>query len=199
MMRSGYSYHVLLFTLLLMTLLLSACSHSPPVPDSSHPQAWLEPGVSVTLPAAGITPPVNEQQLLTGTVNGKQHSILVILNADQHKISLAGLSPLGIRLFLLTYDATGIHTRQSLIQPELPPANQVLADIMLSHWPVSAWQAQLPAGWTLRDADNRRELRNPQGKLIIKIDYLLRHGRPVPIALTHYVFNYHIGIQYTGN
>lgn len=27
---------------------------------------------------------------------------------------------------------------------------------MLSHWPVAAWQPQLPEGWTLSDTGDRR-------------------------------------------
>lgn len=61
-----------------------------------------------------------------------------MLNADDKKITLAGLSSVGIRLFLVTYDEKGLHTEQSIIVPQLPPASQVLADVMLSHWPISA-------------------------------------------------------------
>ncbi|WP_425527725.1 DUF3261 domain-containing protein, partial [Xylella fastidiosa] len=49
---------------------------------------------------------------------------------------------MGIRLFLATYNETGIHTEQSIVAPELPPASQVLADVMLSHWPINAWLPQ---------------------------------------------------------
>lgn len=187
-------------SLLAVLLSITGCSLSPRTADNNpYPKAWLMPGVQVTLPAPGISPTVNQQQLLTASVNGKQQSLLVLLHADQQKISLAGLSSLGIRLFLLTYNDSGIHTAQTLILPELPPASQVLADIMLSHWPIASWQAQLPAGWTLRDNANRRELRDPRGKLITEISYMQRDGRREPIALTQYAFHYHIAIQYLGN
>lgn len=82
----------------------------------------------------GISPAVNSQQLLTGSFNGKTQSLLVMLNADDQKITLAGLSSVGIRLFLVTYDAKGLRAEQSIVVPQLPPASQVLADVMLSHW-----------------------------------------------------------------
>ncbi|EFC5572388.1 DUF3261 domain-containing protein, partial [Escherichia coli] len=136
---------------------------------------------------------------LTGSFNGKTQSLLVMLNADDQKITLAGLSSVGIRLFLVTYDAQGLRAEQSIVVPQLPPASQVLADVMLSHWPISAWEAQLPAGWTLRDNGDKRELRNTSGKLVTEITYLNRQGKRVPIRIEQHVFKYHITIQYLGD
>ena len=179
-------------------LLLAGCSHSTDTKET-RPQAWLQPGTRVTLPPPGISPAVSSQQLLTGSFNGQTQSLLVMLNADAHKVTLAGLSSVGIRLFLATYDETGIHTEQSIVVPQLPPASQVLADVMLSHWPSSAWQPQLPKGWTLTDNGDRRELRNDSGKLVTEIVYLQRKGKREPISIEQHVFKYHITIQYLGD
>ena len=179
-------------------LLLAGCSHSTDTKET-RPQAWLQPGTRVTLPPPGISPAVSSQQLLTGSFNGQTQSLLVMLNADAHKVTLAGLSSVGIRLFLATYDETGIHTEQSIVMPQLPPASQVLADVMLSHWPISAWQPQLPKGWTLTDTGDRRELRNASGKLVTEIVYLQRKGKREPISIEQHVFKYHITIQYLGD
>ena len=180
------------------TLLLAGCSHSTDT-EETRPLAWLQPGTQVTLPPPGITPAIRSQQLLTGRFNGQTQSLLVLLNADGQKVTLAGLSSVGIRLFLATYDNTGIHTEQSVVMPQLPPASQVLADVMLSHWPLSAWQPQLPKGWTLKDTGTRRELRNPDGKLVTEIVYLQRRGKREPISIAQHVFKYHITIQYLGD
>ncbi|WP_219369092.1 DUF3261 domain-containing protein [Enterobacter roggenkampii] len=183
---------------LTVALLLAGCSHSTDTQET-RPQAWLQPGTRVTLPPPGISPAVSSQQLLTGSFNGQTQSLLVMLNADAHKVTLAGLSSVGIRLFLATYDETGIHTEQSIVVPQLPPASQVLADVMLSHWPISAWQPQLPKGWTLTDTGDRRELRNASGKLVTEIVYLQRKGKREPISIEQHVFKYHITIQYLGD
>ena len=179
-------------------LLLAGCSHSTDTQET-RPQAWLQPGTRVTLPPPGISPAVSSQQLLTGSFNGQTQSLLVMLNADAHKVTLAGLSSVGIRLFLATYDEAGIHTEQSIVVPQLPPASQVLADVMLSHWPISAWQPQLPKGWTLTDTGDRRALRNASGKLVTEIVYLQRKGEREPISIEQHVFKYHITIQYLGD
>lgn len=184
---------------LIGALLLTGCSHTTQNSDSTRPQAWLQPGTKVTLPAPGITPALNSQQLLTGSFNGKTQSLLVMLNANAQKVTLAGLSSVGIRLFLATYDETGIHAEQSIVVPQLPPASQVLADVMLSHWPIDAWQPQLPKGWTLKDKGDRRELRNADGELVTEIVYLQRKGKREPISIEQHVFHYHITIQYLGD
>ncbi|EAO0164616.1 DUF3261 domain-containing protein [Salmonella enterica] len=183
---------------LLAALTLAGCSHSN-LDNNGRPQAWLEPGARVTLPKPGISPAVNSQQLLTGSFNGQIQSLLVMLNADDKKLTLAGLSSVGIRLFLVTYDEKGLHTEQSIVVPQLPPASQVLADVMLSHWPISKWQPLLPKGWTLIDKGDKRELRNARGALVTEITYLQRKGKREPVSIEQHAFKYHITIQYLGD
>lgn len=179
-------------------LILTGCSHSQNAQDG-RPQAWLEPGTRVTLPFPGISPAISSQQLLTGSFNGSKQSLVVILNADDKQMTLAGLSSVGIRLFLVTYDKQGIHTEQSIVVPQLPPASQVLADVMLSHWPINDWKPQLPKGWTLTDIGNKRELRNASSKLVTEIIYLNRKGKREPVSIEQYAFKYHLTIQYLDN
>lgn len=181
-----------LLALFCAALLLTGCAGKP---DDTLPQAWLKPGVRVTLPPPAIDPAFSQQQLLTGSFKGKQQSLLVLLSADGQQLTLAGLSSLGIRLFRVTYDASGIHAEQALVLPEMPPASQVLADIMLSHWPVSVWLPRLPAGWTLADQGDRRQLRDDGGKLITEIRYLQRGTQRMPISVQQFAFGYHILIQ----
>ncbi|MCC8366041.1 DUF3261 domain-containing protein [Xenorhabdus sp. PB61.4] len=176
-----------------LVCLLAACTN---LPENGSPRAWLKPGVRVSLPAPGITPAINEQQLLTATVKGKQQSLIVLLNASEDQLSLAGLSSLGIRLFKLTYDHNGIHAEQSLVLPEIPPASQVLADIMLSYWPVSSWLPLLPEGWTLQDTDNIRQLHDNKGHLITEIQYDTQNGRRYPVHVRQFIFGYDIAIQH---
>ncbi|QZN95905.1 DUF3261 domain-containing protein [Symbiopectobacterium purcellii] len=179
---------------LVYALLLCACANQQP--EAGRPQAWLKPGVKVTLPAPAITPAFNEQQLLTGTFKGQQQSLLVMINGDEQQLTLVGLSSIGIRLFLVTYDSRGIHTEQSIVLPQLPPASQVLADIMLSHWPVTQWRSLLPPGWELRDLGDKRQLTDNNGKLITEIRYMNRNQQRVPISVQQFVFGYHITIQH---
>jgi len=195
MIRSPFWTVVTLFA----ALLLGGCSSHTVKNQEGRPQAWLQPGTRVTLPPPGITPAFSSQQLLTGSFNGKTQSLLVMLNADDKQLTLAGLSSVGIRLFLLTYDEKGLHTEQSIVVPQMPPASQVLADIMLSLWPVADWQPLLPEGWTLKDKGDVRELRNADGLLVSRMTYLQRKDKREPISIEQRVFKYHITLQYLDN
>lgn len=180
--------------LVLLSLLLSGCAQQHSL--SHRPTAWLKPGVRVTLPVPGFSPAFEQQQLLTGHVRGKTQSLLVLLSADSRQIRLAGLSSLGIRLFRLTYDDKGIHTQQMMALPEMPPASQVLSDIMLSYWPIRAWQRQLPHGWQLADKADSRELRDADGNVVTVIRYTSRDGRREPVSIDQRAFRYQIYIQH---
>ena len=182
--------------LALLILMLGGCAINSP--SGTEPQAWLKRGVQVKLPAPLLDKPVSQQQLLTATVNGKQQSLLVLLNADGKSLQLAGLSPLGIRLFKVVYDQTGIHTEQAIKMEGLPPANQVLADIMLSYWPVKSWQPLLPAGWTFDEQPLRRTLLDNEGHAITRIDYVTQGGTRQPVSITQMAFHYQITIQNVG-
>jgi len=179
---------------ILTGLLLGGCAGK--TPGDARPTAWLRPGVRITLPPPGITPAFQQQQLLTGQVKGKSQSLLVLLSADSEKIELAGLSSVGIRLFRVTYDAQGIHSQQLMPLPQLPPASQVLADIMLSHWPVAVWQKQLPPGWVLEDRGMTRLLRDDRGEVVTEIDYLPRGNAREPVSIRQRAFGYQIRIQH---
>jgi len=181
---------------IIVLLLLAGCAARPNA--DTLPQAWLKPGVRVSLPAPMLDHKLAQQQLLTGSVNGKQQSLLVLLNADGKTLQLAGLSPLGIRLFKVVYDAQGIHIEQAIKIAQLPPANQVLADIMLSYWPINRWQPLLPTGWTLVDEGAQRILRDDAGQIVTRIDYINDKGKRQPVAIDQRVFHYHITIENVG-
>jgi hypothetical protein len=183
--------------LALLLLMLGGCATNSP--SGTQPQAWLKRGVQVKLPAPALDKPVSQQQLLTATVSGKQQSLLVLLNADGKSLQLAGLSPLGIRLFKVVYDQTGIHTEQAIKIEGLPPANQVLADIMLSYWPVQSWQPLLPAGWTFDEQPLRRTLLDNEGHAVTRIDYVAQDGTRQPVSITQMAFHYQITIQNVGD
>lgn len=176
----------------LMLLLLSGCTL---LSHNSQPTAWLKPGVQITLPAPLLEHPIRRQQLLTATVNGKSDSLLTLMNADGKQLTLAGLSPLGIRLFKVTYSSKGIETEQSITLPQLPPASQVLADVMMSYWPINVWQPQLPKGWTLIDLGDKRRLSDADNQLVSEISYQIINNLREPVLINQHYFGYQIAIQ----
>lgn len=178
--------------LLVFIFLMLGCASSS---DQTQPKAWLKPGVRVDLPRPTLAEPINQQQLLTATAQGKQQSLLVLLNADGQRLTLVGLSPLGIRLFKVSYDPQGIHLEQTMKIVGLPPANQVLADIMLSYWPIASWHTLLPVNWRLVDEGDKRRLYDDKGKIVTEVSYQISNNSRQPIAIEQFIFHYHITIQ----
>lgn len=160
--------------------------------------AWLKPRVKVDLPQPTISPEIHAQQLLTATYRHQKQSLLVMLDADQSSLELVGLSSVGIKLFKVIYDDKGIHVEQYMSLPQLPQANQVLADIMFSYWPKEAWQSVLPQGWHIADSELQRDVYDEKGVLIIHIDYMKSAEGREPTALTHQIFGYQVQIQTLG-
>lgn len=182
------------FLPLLFALLLGACA-STLVPEN---RAYLTPDTSLVLPTPQRDQPLYRQQLLSTHGKGGEHQLLTVLEADGHRLTLVGLTPSGIRLFRLSYDGKTIHTEQlsSLLGgAALPPVAQVLADVMMSYWPVAAWHAQLPKGWQLADEGMVRRLTDPDGRLVSEIHYRLVAGEREPVQLIQHAFDYQLQMQ----
>ena len=124
-----------------------ACSARP------VPEAALDRQTRVALPAPWPAPLHYRQQLLTVALPGSSHdgqSLMTVLTVQPQGLRLQGLTPLGVPLFRIDYDAAGINSSTlpglSSGVGAMPPAAQVLADVMLAYWPLASWQARLPAG-----------------------------------------------------
>lgn len=184
--------------LLLALFTLTACT--PKSGNNNVPESWLTKGVKVNLPSPQSTHPLHDQQLLTVTVEGKDNSLIALVDSNGEQLTIAGLSTMGIRLFKINYQGNEILTEQAIFIPQLPPATQVLSDIMLSYWPQAAWQAVLPSGWQLIDQDYQRKLYDDKGALIIEMTYPDKwQGTPrKPSQIIHHIFGYQINIQSMG-
>lgn len=177
----------------LLLLGVLACSARP------VPEAALDRQTRVALPAPWPAPLHYRQQLLTVALPGSNHdgqSLMTVLTVQPQGLRLQGLTPLGVPLFRIDYDAAGIHssTLPGLAPGvgAMPPAAQVLADVMLAYWPLASWQARLPAGWSLTETPDSRLLRNPAGERVTEINYVVSPQGREPSRLTQHVFGYQL-------
>lgn len=183
-----------LLPLLLIVAGLSGCA-SRPEPEN---RAFLAPGTSLLLPAPTLARPLYRQQLLSASSKEGQHQLLTVLEADGHRLTLVGLTPSGIRLFKVSYDGekiSGERLSSLLGGTALPPVSQVLADVMLSYWPLAAWQPRLPAGWRLEDEGMVRRLLDPDGKPVSEIFYREQAGEREPVRLVQHAFDYQLQME----
>ena len=121
-----------------------------PIPKKP-PAGWLQLGTQGDAATVGHYPGHPFQQLLTGWLNGQTQSLLVLLNAGcGHKVTLAGLSSWGSACFATVRQHRDPYRAVGRYAPATP-ASRCWRDVMFSHWPLGAWQPQLPKGWTLKD------------------------------------------------
>lgn len=175
----------------LLLVLLSGCSSQPGI------EALIAPGVPLSLPSPRHSEPLNRQQLLTASVQGKQYQLLTVLEAGQQGITLVGLMPTGARLFKVRYDQRGIHSERLIPLPgnTLPAPAQVLADVMLCYWPLAEWQSRLPTGWRLVDEGDVRRLIDPANAVVTEIRYQSWQGQREPVSLTQHRFGYRLQLE----
>lgn len=74
------------------------------------------------------------------------------------------------RLLWLRWDGSELVEERAAELPAELQGQRVIDDIQLAYWPASLIRQELPAGWSLQDAPQRRELRH-RGQTVVSVDY----------------------------
>lgn len=180
---------ILLFAILFQ---LTACTSTLKQPSN---QARLDETTWIQLPEPSLQQPLIRHQLLSVETSERRQSFQALLKADTAGLELVALTPSGIGLFSLLYNQQGITTEQKVSHQALPPAAQVLADIMLAYWPLESWQTRLPRGWSLQSTASARKLVTAKGEALVTIDLHQEKNRSEPYRLTHHGFGYKLHIK----
>ena len=160
-------------------------------------EALLEPGVKVPLPTVHGIVPATFHQLMTIGYRDQTQQLQTVLEIAPGSLSLAGLTPAGIRLFEGRYDGVEVSTELAAGMEKMPPVSQVLLDVMLSLCPPDRFT--LPPGYVLQDRGwLHRELYAPDGSTVYAIEYddALGSGRRLPVSISHQVFGYQVSFRY---
>lgn len=150
---------------------LAACSSAPRSQHASASSVSSASTVPLQLalaPAAlGCTLAV-QQQLTVQPPGQTTQTLEALLEVDGQAVRLA-LFHLGQRMGSLRWDGQQLQTQLSRWWPaQLPPA-QVLGDMQLALWPVSAIAQALPQGWTVQaTGDGRRLAFEDQEKVAVQ-------------------------------
>lgn len=136
-----------------LCLLLAACAGQQPRALVELPTLRLSPA---SLPA-----PLALQQQLHFRFGSHERDLEALLEADAQQLQLAvqAMGRTGVRL---RWDGQQLQQERA---PWLPPqvrAERVLDDLQFALWPTEAIRAALPAGWSVNDDGQRRELRQGQ-------------------------------------
>lgn len=137
-------------------------------------------------------------QLITAQWDeNKEQKLLVQLQVDSKQVVIAGFSAWGARLLSLNYSNDQINTfvLTGFVE-KLPQPEQVLFNVMLSVWPISAWEKPLQKiGWRLIENGLKRQLLDKKGQLIVDITYQARPYINGVIKFKHHLLDYTITIE----
>lgn len=196
-MKSRFLSQTLLATLLGVTV--SACSLTP---QSATPVVQITQQEQVNLPTpSDLGYSLTASQLIEATWNSNRQKrtkqLPVQLQVSSDKLVLAGFSSWGTRILSLNYQDDEITTEVlSGLGGVLPPPEQVLFNLMITLWPVSAWEAPLnKVRWQIIDNYNTRAIFDNSGKKVIDIQYSNKDRLSGDIVFHHLIDNYTIKIK----
>lgn len=157
--------------ILTCALVFSGCMSRPEMRDN---RVEISPAVFVAMPTPGeLGYALEASQLVTVEVGGEIHQLPVQLQVDSGRLALAGFSSWGSRIMGLTYEDG--HISASVISglgKTLPEPEQVLFNVMITLWPLEAWNEPLASqGWKIETAPKERRLINREQETVATISY----------------------------
>lgn len=148
-----------------LALLLAACAHAPPRGGAPLPALALAPAAFGG--TIGLAQQLRFARLDGAAVAAKP--LDAMLEIDPERVRLAALA-LNRRVLTLSWDGRELTVeRDPQLPPQVDPA-RVLRDVQLVLWPVAAIEAALPAGWSVHESGQRRELRRGE-RVAVSVDY----------------------------
>lgn len=134
-------------------------------------------------------------QQLTAVWPGRQETLLCVLELDNRRMAMAGLTGDGLSLFDLSYDGKTLQSDKNPLLPESVAPELIIADLQLVYWPVAALQKMLPRPWRLEaDSHHRRLYFNEEPRVDVR--YLAPDAIwPKAVELVNHRYNYRLQIK----
>lgn len=178
---------------LALALAVSACSRPEPA-DDGRLRAHIAEDVALTLPSP---PGYPENRTLSQIVRARYgersaaFEAIVDLSNDEVSVVITVLG--GPRVATLTWNDAGVREERTLLAPTGVPVENILADIFLVVWPVSAIAESLPEGATLvTDESGRHRRIERNGELIVEV--APDPADPSRAVVTNHAFAYEVAI-----
>ncbi|WP_242504856.1 DUF3261 domain-containing protein [Aliivibrio finisterrensis] len=159
------------FSAFILSLTLMGCV-SKPIKQPN--QVEVAQGTFVTLPQPDeYGSDLSLSQLISVEFQGSKQQLPVQLQLTGNDLALAGFASWGSRLLSLDYDGLTLDTYvMAGLADTLPPPEQVLFNVMITLWPLEAWQSPLNSiDWTLTENGNHRVLRDDVGNVVLDATY----------------------------
>jgi hypothetical protein len=140
--------------LLVGSLLLAACADNAPRESAGAPF-----NLDLQLSPASLGHELALQQQLNFHFGQQQRTLDALLEADPNEVRLE-IQSMGQSALRLRWDGKHLEQHRAAWLPPALRGEQVLSDLQLAQWPVSAIRAGLPPGWNLLEDRGSRVLRH---------------------------------------
>lgn len=151
-------------TCVCVILLLAGCGgRVPRIPDVASPTLELR------LSPASLGHELALQQQLSFRSGQEQHTFDALLEADSNEVRLE-IQRMGQSAMRLRWDGRRLEQHRAAWLPKSIRGEQILDDLQLANWPAASIRVVLPAGWSLIEDGDSRQLRNGD-KTIVTVRY----------------------------
>ena len=162
----------------------SGCGHAP-----SHRPAAALATPALRLPPSALAQPLSLQQRLTFVHGERRETVDAMVESDAGGTRLA-IHAQGQVALRLDWDGKELKQQRASWLPAALDGERVLTDLQLVYWPVAAFAAALPPGWTLAEEGGRRLLRRGD-EVVATVDY----PRPSHARLEQHALGYTLDIE----
>lgn len=159
------------FSVFILSFILMGCA-SKPIKQPNQVEVAQETFITLPQPAE-YGSDLSLSQLISVEFQGTKQQLPVQLELTGNDLVLAGFASWGSRLLSLDYDGLTLDTYvMAGLADTLPPPEQVLFNVMITLWPLDAWQSSLESiNWQLNEDGNHRILRDESGNIILDVGY----------------------------
>ncbi|QFT09105.1 hypothetical protein FIV04_03885 [Vibrio sp. THAF190c] len=194
-----WRYAMKLGATFILAITFSACSLGPQ--NTRQAMVTIDESTQVALPKPiQLGYELTASQLIAASWGETQQQLPVQLQVNQNKVVLAGFSSWGTRILSLQYQDDTIETQVLTgLDDTLPAPEQVLFNLMLTLWPIEAWQNSMSdIGWHIVETANQRVVYDGNNTPIIEIRYFATDEQQKvegDIVFEHLTQGYRINIQ----
>jgi hypothetical protein len=154
-------------------LVLAGCAHVGATPSGPpNAQVTVAPGVVFTLPPpATLGRSVEAQQLITARYLNDTFTFETSISATPARLLVVGTDSLGRRAMTIEWTGDDLKVESAPWVPAQLRARNIIADIMLLHWPPAAVRAGLAPDDAVREVGPGHRVIAVDGRDMISIDH----------------------------
>ena len=157
----------------LVLLVVTGCALLEPVPQKP-PENADKSSYFIGLTPQSLGRNLSLSQLITGQYDGKTYRVRYEVEIIGDRLTIVGLSPLGITLFTLIQQGNTVKVDTRVKELAGFDPRYTLFDIYLTYWPIDTLRSALkPNGMTLEEfaPDRSRKLRDAAGKTVATVKF----------------------------